>query len=111
MLSLFRSYFLFLALQNLKGLHFLSKLALSGLRRFFCELGQFWTEREVENGGFNKAGLIFSILLAGLTYFIPDAKPKTPDEELLLKTCIPCYMGIYSVRAIPDLIRKLNKCR
>lgn len=39
-----------------------------------------------------KAGVIFGILLTGLTYFIPDAKPKTPDEELLLKTCIPCYM-------------------
>jgi len=40
-----------------------------------------------------KAGVIFGILLTGLTYFIPDAKPKTPDEDLLLKTCIPCYMG------------------
>ena len=40
-----------------------------------------------------KAGVIFGILLTGLTYFIPDIKPKTPDEELLLKTCIPCYMG------------------
>jgi hypothetical protein len=42
---------------------------------------------------FLKAGVVFGILLAGLTYFIPDAKPKTPDEELLLKTCITCYMG------------------
>lgn len=40
-----------------------------------------------------KAGVIFGILLTGLAYFIPDTKPKTPDEELLLKTCIPCYIG------------------
>lgn len=40
-----------------------------------------------------KAVVIFGILLTGLTYFIPDAKSKTADEELLLKTCIPSYMG------------------
>lgn len=40
-----------------------------------------------------RAGIIFGILLTDLAYFIPDPKPKTADEELLLKTCIPCYMG------------------
>ncbi|RBQ05848.1 hypothetical protein [Pedobacter miscanthi] len=48
-----------------------------------------------------KAGVIFGILLTGLTYFIPDAKPKTPEEELLLETCIPCYMGYLQINSNP----------
>ena len=55
-----------------------------------------------------KTGVIFGILLTGLTYFIPDAKPKTAEEQLLLKTCIPCYMAFLqnTSEPIPNVKRR-----
>jgi len=56
-----------------------------------------------------KAGVIFGSLLTILAYFTPDAEPKTDDEELLLKTCIPCYMEYLQHSSNPVYDNKLNR--